>query len=245
MPRFIIMHKTNAHWEGGALPDAALIERVGAMIGELVKAGVMLAGEGLRPSSLGVRLQRRRGEVTVQRGPFTGGNELPSGFSIVKTASLEEAVLWAKRQAEILGDGEIDVRPVTEAWDLGIIPPPGDPRRRYMALRKATPETEAGAALSPAQREALTRLLDESTRAGVHVLTENLKPSARGRRYKNTSAGVRTLDGPFAESKELVGGYVIVSAPSLEDAARWVPRYIEAVGPEEVDLRELDDARPV
>src|SRR5688572_22856599 len=105
--RFIIMHKTNAHWEGGARPDAALIQRVGALINEMVQAGVFRAGEGLGSSAQGVRLRFTGGERTILPGPFERGDELPAGFSIVRTATLDDAVAWATREAEILGDVEI------------------------------------------------------------------------------------------------------------------------------------------
>jgi hypothetical protein len=239
--RFIIMHKTNAHWEGGALPTPALIEEVGQLIGEMAKANVLQGGEGLRPSSLGVRLRRSRGTTTLSKGPFPGENELPAGFSILRVESLDEAVAWASRQAEVMGDVEIDVRPLTEPWDLGMVPKPAHDARRYMALRKATAATESGTTLSSEQKAGMAKLIDETRRTGVFLAAENLRPSRRGRRYKNSRDGLSVVDGPFAESKELIGGYVIVSAESLEDAARWVPRYFEVVGTDEVDLREVEE----
>jgi len=85
------------------------------------------------------------------------------------------------------------------------------------------------------------RLLDEAQRAGTHLATATLRPSARGRRYKNTREGIRVIDGPFTESKELIAGYVIVEAASLDDASRWATRYLDVVEADEVDLRELED----
>ena len=238
--RFIIMHKTNAHWEAGAVPSSQLIERVGRMLGELAGAGALLAAEGLRPSSQGVRLRFSAGSRTVREGPFEPGNELPAGFSILRARSLDEAIEWASRQAEALGDVEVDIRPVTEPWDIGMGPRPADVgTRRFMVLRKATAATEAGVAPDPAQRAELSRLV-EQTPAGVHLATETMRPSARGRRYKNSRDGVTVVDGPFVETKELIGGYVVVSADSIDDAHRWAMRYIEAVEGEEVDVRELD-----
>ena len=67
-----------------------------------------------------------------------------------------------------------------------------------------------------------------------------MTPSRRGRRYSNTHDGKIFYDGPFAESKELIGGYVIVTADSLEDACKWVPSYMDTVGADEVDVRELE-----
>ena len=240
--RFMIMHKTNARWEAGAVPSPELIARVGSLLGEAAKANVLLGAEGLRPSSEGVRLRFAGGTRTLSRGPFQGENELPAGFSILRVESLDEATLWASRLATVLGDVEIDIRPVTEAWDIGIVPKPEKiTTRRYMALRKATAASEAGVPLTPAQRREMARLIDETRSSGVHVATETLQPSARGRRYKNTREGVRFTDGPFAESKELIAGYIIVSAESLADAARWATLYVDAVEADEVDVRDLED----
>ena len=141
----------------------------------------------------------------------------------------------------MLGDVEIDIRPVTEPWDIGMVPTPADvSTRRYMVLRKATPSTEAGEAPSSAQRAVFARLTDETQRSGVHLATETMRPSRRGRRYKNSRDGVSVYDGPFVETKELIAGYVIVSAASLEDAGRWAVQYAFAVEADEVDLRELE-----
>lgn len=239
--RFIIMHRTNARWEAGEKPDEALIARVGSMLGGLAKAGVLIAGEGLRPSSEGVRLRFAGGERTIVRGPFERGNELPAGFSILRAASLDEAVEWATRQAGILGDVEIDIRPVTEPWDIGMAPRPAEiTSRRYMVLRKATAATEAGEPPTPVARAQFARLIDESARTGVHLATETMRPSRRGRRCSNTKDGVAFFDGPFAETKELIAGYVIVESASMDAASRLAAEYIAAVGAEEVDVRELD-----
>src|SRR6186713_2730988 len=142
------MHKTSAQWESGAIPGPELIARVGTLLGEMAKAGVLLGAEGLRASAHGVRLKFAAGTRTVINGPFAGDNELAAGFSIVRTRSLEEAIEWATRQADALGDVDIDIRPVTEPWDIGMGPEPADLHtRRFMILRKATPTTEAGGPL--------------------------------------------------------------------------------------------------
>jgi hypothetical protein len=238
--RAMIMHRTSAHWEAGGLPGKELIERVGGLVGELASAGVLLGAEGLRPSSEGVRLRFSGGERQVQRGPYAGDNELPAGFTIVAVASLDDAIELASRQADILGDVELDIRPVTEPWDIGLAPrPEPPPPRRYMILRKATAAFEAGQALSTTQRAALSALTEGAR--GVHRATVELTPSRRGRRYKNSRDGVRVVDGPFTESKELVGGYILVTSPSLEEASRLALRYVEVVGAEEADLREVRD----
>ena len=205
--RFIIMHKTNAAWEAGVIPSSELIARVGTLLAGLTKAGALLAGEGLRASSEGVRLRFSAGKRTVIGGPFEGGNELPAGFTIVRARSLEDAIEWASRQAGVLGDGEVDIRPVTEPWDIGLGSKPADVMtRRYMVLRKATAATEAGVVPTSAQRAELSRMVEETNRTCVHLVTETMRPSARGRRYRNSSSGTRVIDGPFTESKELIAG---------------------------------------
>jgi hypothetical protein len=239
--RFIIMHRTNVRWEAGAEPDEALVARVGIMLGGLATAGTLIAAEGLRPSAEGVRLRFSGGARTIVPGPFERGNELPAGFSILRASSLEDVVEWATRQAPILGDVEIDIRPVTEPWDIGLAPRPAEiTTRRYLILRKATAATEAGESPSAAARAQLARLIDESSRNGAHLATETMRPSKRGRRCTNTKDGISFFDGPFAETKELIAGYVIVEAESMDAALRLAAQYIEAVGAEEVDVRELE-----
>lgn len=237
---YIVMHKTNARYEAGEPPSEDIINRVGALVGDLSAGGLLVAGEGLRASSEGARVRLDDGRVEVTNGPFTGGNELPSGFTIVRAGSLDEAVDWAAREAGVLGHVEVDVRPVTEPWDIGLAPPPASPGgRRYMALRKATPGSEAGTSPSASQRAARASFVASSP---MKVLTtQTLRPSARGRRYRNSQDGVSATDGPFAESKELVGGYVIVRGGSLDELQPWVVRYLEDVDTTEVDVREVED----
>ena len=209
-------------------------------MGEMAGAGALLAGEGLGPSSEGVRLRFEGGERTVIAGPLPGERELEDRFSVVRVASLDVAVEWASRYAAILGDGEYDIRPVHEAWDIGIgSPPEGKPPRRWMVLRKATASTEAGAPEPSNASPGLATLIEDSTKSGAHLVSETLQPSRKGRRYTNSRDGKTFYDGPFAETRELLGGYVIVRAGSLEEACRWAPRYMDAVGVEGVDVREL------
>ena len=233
------MHTTNAHWESGAVPDQDLCARVGALLGELVKAGALEAAEGLRASAEGVRLRLSSGTRTIVNGPFAAEHELPAGFSILRARSLDEAIDWATRDANAAGPGqvtEIDIRPVTEPWDIGMASAPaGLDTRRYMVLRKATAATEAGI---PSSGSRATKRDDP--RSAVHLVTESMRPSGRGRRYVNSRNGVSMFDGPFVETKELLAGYVIVSAGSLDEAGRLAARYLDAVGADQVDVRELE-----
>jgi hypothetical protein len=240
--RFIAMHKTEPRWEAGAIPDKELISRVGQLMGEFMKAGILLGGEGLRASAQGVRLRFSGGKRTVTKGPFTPSNELPAGFLIVRTASLEEASGWASRYASIVGDVEIDIRPVTEPWDIGMVPMPKElETRRYMLLYKADAASESGRPRPAEQRAKLSALFEEMS--GVKVLLTNigLRPSQQGKRYTFQGGRHAVIDGPFAESKELIAGYAMFQAESLEEASEWALRYGTAVTTPEVDLRVVEE----
>jgi hypothetical protein len=238
--RYILMHKTNAENEAGRRPSPELIAAVGRMIGEMTAAGAFRDGTGLRASSLGVRIDLAGGRRTVTLGPFTGGNELASALCVVRVRSRDEAVEWASRLGEVLGDAQIDVRPVTEPWDLGLgRKPEGDPTTRYMAALKADRRSESGERLPPAQRAAIARLVEDMKRAGVYVSAEVLQPSSRSKRLVARAGRHLVTDGPFAESKELIAGFVILELPSIADAMAWAARYVDCLGETELDVRPL------
>ena len=115
--RFMIMVKANKDSEAGKLPPTELFAAMGRFNEELVNAGVMLAGEGLQPSSKGVRIQYSGTKRTVTDGPFTETKELVAGFWLWQVKSKEEAIEWAKRIP--FQQGEVEIRQVSEAEDFG------------------------------------------------------------------------------------------------------------------------------
>jgi hypothetical protein len=239
--QFLIMHRTNAHWETGAIPTRELVERVGTMIGELAQSGKLLAGDGLRPSSQGVRLQFAGGKRTVQDGPFSETKELIAGFAIMRVTSLDEAVEWATKFGQVFDDKdvEIDIRPVTEAWDIGLGDrPAGLTTTRYMATHKHR-GTGGCAPLNAAQAAKMGELIGEMQRKGVLLSAIGLEPGAKGACLKLTNGKPLVLDGPFAESKELLGGFVIIREESLQEAVGWGQRYQSVVGAEQVEVRQI------
>jgi hypothetical protein len=116
--RVIVFVKANKDSETGALPDTKLFEAMGKYNEELVKAGVMLAGEGLAPSSRGKRVRFSGKDRTVIDGPFAETKELVAGFWLWKVKSMEDAVEWLKR-APFDGGVEIEIRPIMELEDFG------------------------------------------------------------------------------------------------------------------------------
>jgi len=115
--RFMVLVKADRDSEAGKLPDKDILTKMGNFNDELVKAGVMLAGEGLHPSSKGVRVRFSGGKRTVIDGPFTETKELVAGFWLWQVKSKEEAIEWLKR-APFEGT-EVEIRQVFEPEDFG------------------------------------------------------------------------------------------------------------------------------
>jgi hypothetical protein len=119
--RFMVIVKANKESEAGVLPDEKLLADMGKYNEELVKAGVMLAGEGLQPSSKGARVRFSGNKRTVIDGPFSETKELIAGYWLFQVKSLEEAIEWVKRSPNPFpkGDSEIEIRQVFETDDFG------------------------------------------------------------------------------------------------------------------------------
>ena len=118
--RFMIIVKATADSEAGKMPSEKLLADMGKYNEELVKAGVMLAGEGLHPSSNGARVKFSGASRTVVDGPFAETKELIAGFWLFDVKSREEAIEWVKRCPNPMeGDSEIEIRQVFEASDFG------------------------------------------------------------------------------------------------------------------------------
>lgn len=118
--RVMVMVKANKDSEAGVLPKQQLLSEMGKFNEELVKAGVMLAGEGLQPTSKGKRVRFSGAKRTVIDGPFTEAKELIAGFWLWQVRSMEEAVEWVKRCPNPFdGESEIEIRQVFEADDFG------------------------------------------------------------------------------------------------------------------------------
>ena len=118
--RFMLMVKATADSEAGKLPSQELLDAMGQYNEELVKAGVLLAGEGLQPSSKGARVVFSGDDRTVVDGPFTETKELVAGFWLIQVKSLDEAIEWVKRCPNPMeGESVIEIRQVFEAEDFG------------------------------------------------------------------------------------------------------------------------------
>ncbi len=132
--RFMVLVKADKNSEAGVMPDEKLLTDMGNFNEELTKAGVMLAGEGLQPSSKGARVRFSGGKRTVIDGPFAETKELIAGFWLWQVKSKEEAIEWLKRAP--FEDTEVEIRQVFETEDFAAQDPTGKIREQEHRLRE-------------------------------------------------------------------------------------------------------------
>ena len=116
--RILGLLKADAQSEAGLPPSPELIAKVGAFMEEVAKAGVLIGGDGLKPSSAGKRVKLENGKVTVIDGPFTESKELIASYALFEVETMDEAVEWTRRFLEVLGGGESELRPIFEETDF-------------------------------------------------------------------------------------------------------------------------------
>ena len=247
--RVLMIVKASKESEAGVLPDEKLLSEMGRYNESLVKANVLLAGDGLKASSNGWRVKCSKGKTTVTDGPFAETKELVAGFWLVNVKSIDDAVEWAKRVP--FQDGEVELRPLFEVEEFPI-DPKEDPEgwrkkelemrakaaparrlgtKRYMGLLKADKNTEAGVMPDEKLLTAMGAFFEEGVKAGVILAGEGLHPSSKAKRVRYSGTKRTVIDGPFAETKELVAGYAILQYASEEEALDWTKRFVQVDAP--------------
>lgn len=237
--RFMIMHKLTDELEKGLPPKPDTVRQIHGLMGEAVQAGIMLGGEGLMPSAERLHVAYRDGERRVTTGPFHDKGELIGGFVQLVVQTREEALAWLDRFAAILGDVEIFLGPCVEPWHLGMAPKPENPPLRFLAMRRMDDQAEREVSPDPERVAKMGALIQEMTAAGVLKESEGLASTRKGARIHLDGDQHSVIDGPFAESKELISGYGIFELPSKEAAVEWGIRWGHCVGVHEVEVREL------
>jgi hypothetical protein len=239
--QFMIMHKMTEEMEKGGAPDPEIIAGVGQLVDEAVKSGAFVSGEGLKPSSERTHIAYRNGKRTITDGPFSEAKELVGGFGLMQVKSKAEAIAWCDRFAEVLGDVELYMGPVVEPWDIGLAPKPENPPLRYLSMHKLDEQAVSNAPPDPALMQRMGALIQEMTAAGVLQSTGGLSSTKDGARIFFKGGKHRVVDGPFAESKELVAGFAILKLPSRAAAIDWATRFGEIVKVNEVEVRQLPE----
>ena len=259
--RFMVIVKASKDSEAGKMPSQQLLTEIGKFNDELVKAGVLLAADGLQASSKGARVRYSNGKFKVIDGPFAETKELIAGFWLIQAKSREEAIEWAKRVP--FQEGEVEVRPLFELPDFPVDPaekPDGwrekeeqfraaPPARkpgtiRYMGILKADKDTEAGVLPDEKFLSAMGAFFEEGVKAGVILSGEGLQPSSKGARIRYSGSKRTVIDGPFAETKELIAGYAILQFTSKAEAIEWTKRFVQVDAPGRLGAESECEIRP-
>ena len=268
--RFMMIVKSNAKSEAGIL-DEQVLTAMGQYNEELIKAGVLLVGEGLQASSKGSRVRISGKNVSVIDGPFAETKELVAGFWVIQVKSKQEAIDWAKRVPGT--EGEIELRQIFELSDFPVDPretpdgwrrqeqafrdavdpkaaSPAAPKRkpgttRFMVIHKGSRQSEEGLLPAEEQLAEMGALIEEQVQTGNLLAAEGLQPSSKGARVRAVGTERLVIDGPFTETKELVAGYSIIQVKSKDEAIAFAKRCIhvlpEGVTEGEIEVRQLFD----
>jgi len=238
--RFMLIHKNDTRTEAGEKPSPQSVDAMRAFIGEVAQAGKLIEGEGLKGSKDRIRLVFRQGRATVKHGPYAGANELPAAMLVLNVRTRDQAIGWAERYGKLLGDGELELAKLIQPWDVGLVPEPAAPPLQFLLIDMADAATEASGR-SAKQKTALTRLRTEMAKAGVLVRSIELAPSAKAKRLRFQNDDVVVFDGPFSESKELIGGFLALELSGFDEAILLGRRYLSSQGgTQEVDLRIVE-----
>lgn len=236
--KFMVMHKMTEEMEKDLPPDPEVMAGVEKLIADAAKENIFLGGEGLKPTSQRTHIVYKNGTRTATDGPFTETKDLIAGFALMAVRSREEAIAWTDRFAAAMGgDVEIFIGPIVEYWDLGFGQKPEGAPLRFLATHKMNERAENDLPPDPKHVAAIGALIEEMTKAGVLQATAGLASTKKGARIRFDNGKHTVIDGPFAESKELIAGYAIFDLPSKEEAIQWSVRFGEIVKVQEVDVR--------
>jgi hypothetical protein len=248
--RFIAMVKADERSEAGVMADEKLLSAMGKYNEQLIKAGMMLGGDGLHASARGARVKVRGKKISVSDGPFAEAKELVGGYWLLQAPSKQEIVDWIKKVP--FRDGEVEIRELFEVDDIPKdpneqpgnwrdqeskaraetgAPGPAVPRKpgttRWMLLFRADKLSEAGVLPTQSGMDAMAALMADMGQAGVLLAGEGLKPTSKGAKVLFTDGKRSVVDGPFTEAKELVGGYLVLQTATREEAVQWAERWLQ------------------
>ncbi|SFU86203.1 YciI family protein [Pseudoduganella namucuonensis] len=215
--QFMILRRSDRTTEAADFPPPEL-------------AAAMPSAKWLHPSASGVRMRRApAGEWTVRAAPFADAGELVAGYTFIEAADRDAALAWAAKAwptADAEGEALIEVREAgcpggCVGFDTGEAPQ----GPAWAVLLRSDQGSEADLEPPPAVIDTMNRANQAGVRAGLALAGEGLKSTARGGRVKFSGGRPSIIDGPFTEVKELIAGYWLIRADTLEQAMDWVRNY--------------------
>jgi hypothetical protein len=259
----MLLVKASPESEAGRMPPKELLEEMGKFNEALVKAGHLIEGEGLHPTSKAVRVRCANGKVTVTDGPFSETKELVAGYWLIRAKSLDEALGWVKRVP--FNEGQIEVRPLFELEDFPVdpsekpdgwrekeeklrqAPPPvrKPGTKRYLGLLKADQDSESGKLPEEKHLTAMGAFFEEGVKSGMILGGEGLKPTSHAKRVRFNKDKRTVIDGPFPETKELIAGYAVLQASSRQEAIDWTKRFVQIDAPGRYRQEAVCELRPL
>lgn len=238
---YMILRKADVATESGRAPDRAGQAALAAWHARLGAEGLLGLNLRLEPSAEALRLRLWPGGSEVTPGPFGPAAELVAGFTVVDVPTLAAAIAWARQWPRSEGAAVLEVRETGCPGGCATVPPaPAGSGQRYVILLRSDAAGEADAIQPQPVLDALNDFNARAAQAGVLLAGDGLKSSARGARVLLGQEPPAALDGPFAEAKELVAGFWMIRADSLEAALAWARSVPYPTGPYvEVEIRRV------
>ena len=246
--QFMIIRKADAATEAGLPPSPRAIEDMARFNAECAEAGRLGLALGLRQSAYGVRLRMWPDGEAITDGPFTETKELVAGFTIIEADSKEAAIAqlrcWPLSDLDAAGEVTLELRETGCPGGCAEVAPGmrgnDDGPGRYVILLRSDAASERDTVPPRHKLDALDVFNAAQAQAGVLLAGDCLKSSARGARVQLAGCASTVLDGPFAEAKELIAGFWMIRADSMDDAIAWARSLPYPTGPEvEVEIREV------
>jgi len=255
--QFMIIRKADAATEALLPPAPELIEDMTRFNAQFADEGRLGLALGLRPSAHAVRIKLWPGGSSVTDGPFAETKELVAGFTIIEAASKQAAIEqvrgWPVRDADATGEVVLELRETgcpggCAEVAAGMADNDNDSDNgagRYVILLRSDDDAERDTVPPRHKLDALDAFNAAELAAGVLLAGDGLMSSARGARIRigaggAGAGGVSVMDGPFAEAKELIAGFWMIRAASMDDAIAWARKLPYPTGPEvDVEIREV------
>lgn len=260
--RYMLLRRSDPAHAAGQPLSAGERKALAGYARQMSDAGILHGCEHFEPGVGSVRLSIADGKASVAARSVSDSQELIAGFAIIDVPAREDALAWAARWPSTAGAGNSDANADGGSGGNGVgagaevevrlsgcsggcaqvrtAPAPDAPGRRYAILLRSSNDLENETPVARARLDALDAHNAAEARAGVLLGADGLRSSAHGARVRLAAGKLTVLDGPFTEIKEMIAGYWLIRAPSLQDAIAWAARNPYPVGPlVEVDIRQV------